>query len=83
MSIVVLFDPTIDFWISTLLPDKVEPAVEGTIDVNAVVVVCKELPPIDFGFFDNDAFDAAIKEAQSICHFSKLLAMVSFARFFQ
>ena len=56
-------------------------AVEETADVNAVISVCIEPPVIDFSFFD-DVFDAAFKEAQSICGCSKLLTMVSFACFF-
>ena len=83
MSIVVLFDPITDFWISALFTDKAGAAVEEARDVKAVIDVCKELPPVDFCFFYDDVFDTAIKEAQSICHFSKLLAMVSFARFLE
>ena len=80
MSIVSLFELTIDFWIRPLRADKVVATVDETADVNAVISVCIEPPTIDFSFFD-DAFDAAIKEALSICRCSKLLAVVSFARF--
>ena len=48
MSIVVLFDPTTDFWSRILFADKVGPAVEETRDVKAVIDFCKELPLIVF-----------------------------------
>ena len=76
-----LFDPTIDFWSKTLFTDKVGAAVEETSDVNAVIDVCKELPPIDFVFFDNDAFDASIRAATSTCRSSRFLVIVIFPRF--
>ena len=82
MTIVVLFDPTIDFWSRTLFTDKVGAAVEETTDANAFIDVCKELPPIDFGFFDDNAFDASIVAAQSSCHCSSFLVIVIFPCFF-
>ena len=80
-SIVELIEPTIDFWIRPLSADKVVAAVEETPDVNAVISVYIELPEIDFSLFD-EAFDAAIKEAHSICRCSKFSVVVSFARVF-
>ena len=82
MSIVVLFEPTIDFWIRTLFTDKVGAVVEEATDMNDAIYVCKELPQIDFGFFDNDAFDASIIAAASSYRCSKFLVIVIFPCFF-
>ena len=81
MSIVVLFDPITDFWISALFTDKVGAAVEETRNVKAVIDVCKELPPIDFCFFNNNAFDAANRTATSTCLSSRFLVILLFPCF--